>query len=131
MKIKVLVLSLICFLAFPLTVCADEYTKHNPFGELVEMEATAYNLTGVTFSGQKARHGIVAGREDDIGKVVNIYTIDDNGKPEFYGTYEVLDTGSDYRLQNGTCLDIWMEDIEDCREWGRQKIYAQFVDGKG
>ncbi|WP_342756782.1 hypothetical protein [Kineothrix sedimenti] len=111
----------------PLTAHAED----NPYGAPFKIESTAYCYGEITASGQAVREGIAAGRKEWIGLTAILYK-DDNGKVgDFIGIYEILDTGGDERIKSGTCIDIYMPDYDDCREWGRKNVWVQLVDAVG
>lgn len=62
-----------------------------------------------------------------IGKTAGIYSED---MKEFYGWYEITDTG-DKDIKKGKQLDIWMETEEECFEWGVKKVKVQIIDAVG
>lgn len=100
-------------------------------GTLFQIESTAYYEGEVTASGQKVRKGICAGRKEWLGLTCIIYA-DDNGEPgDYIGIYEMLDTGSDSRIREGKCIDIYMPEKETCLEWGRRKVWVQLVEADG
>ncbi len=95
------------------------------------MEATAYCYGTIRCDGGAVRPGTCAGKPDWYGKVAAIY-LDDNGSPgEFLGYFEILDTGGDDRIRNGTVLDIYIPDYDACIEFGRRKVIVTLVDGEG
>lgn len=106
-----------------------------PVGEVapvqLQIEATAYCYGTTRCDGGTVRTGICAGRPEWYGKVAAIY-LDDNGSPgEFLGYFEILDTGGDDRIKNGTVLDIYITDYDACIEFGRRKVIVLLVDGEG
>lgn len=95
------------------------------------MEATAYCYGTIRCDGGAVRTGICADKPDWYGKVAAIY-LDDNGSlGEFLGYFEILDTGGDDRIRNGTVLDIYIPDYDACIEFGRRKVIVTLVDGEG
>ncbi len=95
------------------------------------MEVTAYCYGTTRCDSGVVRIGTCAGKKDWYGKVAAIY-LDDNGTPgEFLGYFEILDTGGDERIQNGTVLDIYIPDHDACIEFGRQKVIVSIIDGEG
>lgn len=103
----------------------------NTWGEPRKIEVTAYCLSGQTATGKNVRKGICAGAKEWLGKTAVLYHENDLGQWELYGIYEIEDTGSDLRLQQGKSLDIWMPTYEECIEFGRQEMYVQIVDADG
>lgn len=96
-----------------------------------QIEATAYCYGTIRCDGGAVRTGICAGKPDWYGKVAAIY-LDDNGSPgEFLGYFEILDTGGDDRIKNGTVLDIYIPDHDACIEFGRRKVLVVLIDGEG
>lgn len=95
------------------------------------MEATAYCHGTTRCDGGVVRTGICAGKPEWYGKVAAIY-LNDNGSPgEFLGYFEILDTGGDERIRNGTVLDIYIPDYDACIEFGRRKVLVVLNDGEG
>lgn len=96
-----------------------------------QMEATAYCQGTIRCDGGAVRTGTCAGKPEWYGKIAAIY-LDNNGCPgEFLGYFEILDTGGDDRIRNGTVLDIYIPDRDACIEFGRQKVLVVLIDGKG
>lgn len=95
------------------------------------IEATAYCYGTTRCDGQPVRTGICAGKPEWYGKVAAIY-YDDGGKPgEFIGYFEIKDTGGDERIRDGTVLDIYIPDYNECIKFGRQKVLVTLIDGEG
>ena len=95
-----------------------------------QMEATAYCYGTTRCDGGTVRAGTCAGKPEWYGKVAAIY-LDDNGTPgEFLGYFEILDTGGDERIQDGTVLDIYISEHDACIEFGRQKVIVSIIDGE-
>lgn len=93
-----------------------------------EMEATAYCDKGLCYDETVPRAGItVAAAKEYIGKTFVVY--DENWT--LIGIYECHDTGGDYRIKNGTVVDIYMDSEDECWKFGRQKVHVQIVDAKG
>lgn len=94
----------------------------------MEMQATAYCLTGTTASGQQTRTGIVASKPEWIGKKMMIFLKDKDGNQStFLGTYEVADTGGK-SIASGKVVDIWMKDRDTCLQFGRRNVIVYLVD---
>lgn len=107
-----------------------EETKEDEIN-YIPMECTAYCCGTVRCDGGPARKGICAGASRYYGKTAIIYE-NEGGKPgKFLGYYEVLDTGGDYRIQNGTCLDVYLPTERECILWGRKQVLVVMIDGKG
>lgn len=112
------------------TVRADEYTCG--YDEPFLIESTAYCYGEITKDGSKVREGIIAAKEEWLGLTAIVYEVAEDGSVgEVRGIYEIKDTGSDYRLQNGTCIDIYMPDEKEAIEYGRQQVFLQLVNAKG
>ena len=93
-----------------------------------EMEATAYCDEGLCYDETVPMEGITcAAAKEYIGKTFVIY--DENWT--LIGIYECRDTGGDYRIKNGTVVDLYMNKEEDCWNFGRKKVYVQIVEAKG
>lgn len=102
--------------------------KVNPYEEPVEFEATAYCETGnPTKSGVYPLEGrtiAVDPRVIPLGSTVIVY--DEN--MDMLGIYQAEDTGGKIK---GKIIDIYMENEDDCWEWGRQKVFVQVVQAEG
>lgn len=95
------------------------------------MEVTAYCYGSTRCDGGAVRIGTCAGKPEWYGKVAAVY-LDNNGSPgEFLGYFEILDTGGNERIQNGSVLDIYLQDYDACIEFGRQKVIVSVIDGEG
>jgi 3D (Asp-Asp-Asp) domain-containing protein len=95
--------------------------------DALHIEATAYCDYGYTKSGCMVREGICAMNNEYLGKTAIVYS----EEMEFIGIYEVLDTGSDYRLKGGQCIDIYMPDYDECIKFGRKKVIVFLLDAEG
>lgn len=105
-----------------------EYRAEETQLQGIEMQATAYCLTGTTASGQQTRYGIVASKPEWIGKKMMIYLKDKDGKQgSFLGTYEVADTGGN-SIRTGSVVDIWMPTRDECMQFGRRNVIVYLVD---
>ncbi len=84
-------------------------------GEMLDFQATAYCLKGITASGTPVRQGIIAAdpRVLPLGTVVHIKA----GK--YTGTYTVMDTGG--RIK-GRVVDVYVPNYRDAREFGRRQV---------
>lgn len=129
MKRKMIVSLLSFSLLFTsLTVKAEEDLYNEPF----LIESTAYCYGEITKDGSRVREGICAGKEEWLGLTAVVYSVEKDGSVgPVLGIYEIKDTGSDYRLKNGTCIDIYMEDEELAKEYGRRNVYIQLIKAEG
>ena len=92
---------------------ADE-TKENPY-EPFRIRCTCYtaDADAVTKSGQKVREGIIAGKEEWLGKDASLYAINQDGSlGEFIGIFEFLDTGSAQSLKDGKSVDVFRNSMD-------------------
>lgn len=102
--------------------------EKEPYGDFKQMEATAYCDKGFCYDETVPKAGItVAAAKEYIGKTFIIYS--ENW--ELIGIFECHDTGGDYRIKNGTVVDIYMDSEDECWKFGRQKVHVQIVDAKG
>lgn len=93
-------------------VCVDEDN------EISEIKTTAYTSKkdAITYSGKKVREGICAGAKwmvDEGDWVAMLWTVDGT---EFLGYYELLDLGGE-PIRKGYVIDVWFEDLDQCKEW--------------
>lgn len=108
--------------------------------KIMEAHATAYCVSGTTYSGQETREGICAGKKEWIGKTIIVYQKLPGGEiGDLIGYYECLDTGKTNGLKTGKVIDIWCPDLEACQklmdrvyENGcKGKIYIQVLEADG
>lgn len=80
-----------------------------------KFDATAYCVSGTTFTGHQTRPGIVASDPEVIplGSVIYVES------PLKGGIYQVLDTGE---LIKGKIIDIFIPSYEHCKEFGRRMV---------
>lgn len=135
-KVKEIILS-ISIAAFSMLAGAACYHQavlaaDKPEVALVQpMEATAYCYGTTRCDGGKVRIGTCAAKKDWYGKVAAIYLDNGGEMGEFLGYFEILDTGGDERIRNGTVLDIYIPDRDACIEFGRQKVLVVLIEGEG
>lgn len=133
-KVKIAIVAVLLFalMAKIMIAQAAEIEEADPVQpEYKKMQATAYCLTGQRCDGGAARRGIASAAPKYYGMTAAVY-INDGGQPgEFLGWYEILDTGGNEGIQNGTVLDIWMPTYEECIEFGRKDVLVVFVEGVG
>ena len=106
----------------------------NPYPDSIrlDIEATAYCYGTTTCTGKPVRVGYAAMAKEYIGKTAVVYEADENGEPlDYIGIYEIEDTGGDYRIKNGTCIDIFMESREECISFGRRNVVVYLLNAKG
>lgn len=131
MKKKLIIAAMILTATGAVTASARAANKAEQlgiYGGYKEMEATAYNDKGLCYDETVPVEGITcAAAKQYIGKTFVIY--DENWT--LIGIYECHDTGGDYRIQNGTVVDIYTENAAICNEFGRQKVHVQIVDAEG
>lgn len=130
MKKKLLIAAFTLTAITGITASARVAVKANQLGifDYKEMEATAYCDEGLRHDETIPAEGITcAAAKEYIGKTFIIYSED----WELIGIYECHDTGGDYRIKNGSVVDIYMNEEEDCWKFGRQKVYVRIVDAKG
>ena len=133
LALTIVLITLFCVFLAIMTraVVINAQETDEPIG-LIEMEATAYCYGSSRCDGGPVREGICAAAPKYYSKVAIVFERNDDGSPgDFIGYFEVLDTGGDYRIQNGDVIDIYHPSKEWCKQFGRQKVWVRFVDGKG
>lgn len=86
--------------------------------DILPAHATAYCIEGITKSGEYTREGICAGKEEWLGKKIFVYQkLPDGNVGKLIGEYDCLDTGGTPGLNNGSVVDIWRPDLEECQEF--------------
>ncbi|MDD3370021.1 MAG: hypothetical protein PHP50_14265 [Lachnospiraceae bacterium] len=131
-----MIITVIILMILTVRCSADAIKYPDP----VEMYTTAYTAEqgSITASGCHVRTGICAAKEEWMGKVAVIYSTD----YELLGIYEILDTGFGGdadgdgigSIQEGKCIDVFMETDADMRIWMKRtggKCLVQIIDGKG
>lgn len=139
MKNKVYSFLLIISFLISLFVLSDPVNTNanQSFVEPQKIRCTCYCDEGYTKSGQYVREGIVAGKEEWLGKVALLYQVDEDGTiGDFIGYFEFLDTGYGINgsLIEGTSIDVYQPTLEKCYEWVGtygDYVYLQIIDGKG
>lgn len=122
-KILVRVISVL----FVILVNFGHITKAN---DLIKGVSTAYCLQGITASGEITHEGICAGSRKYLGKTIEIYQrLPDNSLGAYLGTFQCLDTGNTNAIKKGTCIDVWMPNMDMCQQW-MNKVYADGCKGK-
>ena len=126
-------------------VCKEYFTDGAPM-KLVSSTAywDKYNRTSA--SGRELIEGYsVAGMVEWLHKKVNIYKCNPDGSVgDFLGTYRFDDTGYGQEsgvggskilkgrtigtIENGTCIDFYFENEDDCWNYGRRNVYIQVLD---
>lgn len=98
--------------------------------ELIQGYATAYDLDGVTASGEVVHEGICASCRSRLGDTILLYQrLPDNSVGELIGIFECKDTGGTEGLNNGTVIDVWQPSIDECQEF-MDRIYEDDCHGK-
>lgn len=132
MKKKVTVSLLSISLLFTNRTSLAVRAEGNLYNEPFLIESTAYSYGEITKDGSRVREGICAGKEEWLGMTAVIYGMEEDGSVgQVIGIYEIKDTGSDHRLQDGTCIDIYMPDETAAKEYGRQQVYIQLIRADG
>ena len=129
-------------------VCADYVTAskiEKPKTTMVKVDSSAYCDKGRSASGRALKSGYsLAGRVSWLGKTVKVYECKSNGSVgALKGTYRFDDTGygkstgsgasrilkgkSIGTIENGTCVDFFMNTRSECINWGRRPVYIEFV----
>lgn len=99
--------------------------------ELVEVDATAYTWTGNPMKdGTYPYEGCVASNVY-FGRTLIIYEDDGGNVGRCIGIYEVRDTGGHPDLRNGTRIDIYMDEYDECIQWGIRRVWIQIVEAEG
>lgn len=128
----------------------------SPEPGLMLMKTTAYCYGDITYTGQKAREGIAAGKKDWIGKAALIYEAVPHGSGyetgELIGIYELQDIGygkdskdgvkssvrsdkeSRGTIERGECLDIYRTSYDRCVDWMKETggmVFVQIIPAEG
>ena len=126
-------------------ISEDYVTSENPF---VGVESTAYwnQYNRPCANTQMPQANLtLAGKIAWLGKSCYLFKCNDDGSVgECIGYYEFHDTGYGQEsgvgesvilsgrtvgtIENGTCIDIFMDTESECRNYGRQNVYILFVE---
>lgn len=91
-----------------------EASADTAYVEPVKMRVTCYLPTGnPTASGVMPFVGGCAAKREWMGGVAVLYTMDG----EFVAYMDINDTGGHERIKNGSCIDVFVPDMEAAREW--------------
>ena len=129
------------------------YTKINNImsekyvSKKIKISSTAYTASSKakTADGTHPYYGILAGRPSWLHKKCNLYYCNKDGSVgSLIGTFEFRDTGygqstgkgsskilkgkSVGTIENGTCIDIYMDSKSQCFSWGRRNVFLEFID---
>ena len=115
--------------------------------ELRLIDSTAYWDSyghGHGSDGRKLVEGLtIAGRPEDLGKTALIYDINKRligiyefrdvgyGQPTGIGKSKVLKGQTKGTIETGQCIDIYFKTYQQCKSWGRRKVYIQIVRAEG
>lgn len=107
----------------------------DPYEQPKLIRATCYTSKegAITYSGQRVRPGIIAGKKSWLGSVALLYTYEEvDGEyipDEFLGYFEVLDTGAGMdtdgdgkgdSIIKGQSIDIFQPTMADAYDWRDQ-----------
>lgn len=121
--VRVIIVSIVILVTFGHIVKADD-------SEMIKGHSTAYCLKGITRSGEMTHEGICAGSKEYLGKTIEIYQrLPDNSLGRHLGTFECKDAGNTNAIKKGTCIDVWMPNMDMCQQW-MDKVYADGCKGK-
>lgn len=100
------------------------YVDENTF----KIRCTGYCDYGYTKSGEYVRQGVLAGKEEWLGKGAKLYKVNEDGtKGNLIGHYQFLDTGYGINgsIVDGTSIDVWHSNEESVWEWA--STYGDYV----
>lgn len=112
----------------------SEEEEFNPYPDSIVkyIEATAYCYGTTTCTGKPVREGFAAMSKRYLGMTAIVYEADADWEPlNYIGTYEIEDTGGDYRIKNGNCIDIYIPDYDAAIEFGRKQVVVYLIEAKG
>ncbi|MBS1820153.1 MAG: 3D domain-containing protein [Acidobacteria bacterium] len=110
------ILLVLGYLAAQSAGCAAPLTHaRQPVRAPEEFVATAYCQTGLTATGARVRHGIVAADPAvlSLGSVIRVRGLE----PRYNRDYHVLDTGKRVR---GRQIDVYVADCDEAIRFGRR-----------
>ncbi|MBI3786466.1 MAG: 3D domain-containing protein [Deltaproteobacteria bacterium] len=104
---------------FSSSAVEPEHEEISPTARRTRFEATAYCISGITFSGKYTKRWMVAADPDvlPIGSRIAVHNAGD-----YSGLYTVTDTGA---LIKGRKIDIYMESEREALEFGRQQVEVE------
>lgn len=98
-----------------------------------KIRCTGYCDHGYTKSGEWTRDGIIAGKEEWLGRTANLYAVKSDGSiGTLIGEYQFLDTGYGINgsLVNGTSVDVWHATEDEVWDWAStygDYVYIEFL----
>lgn len=123
--IKILMISALMLTFFP---------KQTDAAELLNINATAYCVSGTTATGTQTTEGrTIAGHPDWYGRTAYVWEDKGNGieMENLIGVFTVEDTGKKGgSVRNGGTVDIYMTDYDRCIQFGRKNVYVWLVENK-
>lgn len=68
--------------------------------------------------------------DGSVGNYLGIYTFDDTGfgVESGFGESNVLSGKTIGTIENGTCIDIYMNTYSECMNYGRNEVFIRFID---
>ena len=105
-----------------------------------QIRCTGYCDYGYTKSGEYVRDGIIAGKDEWLGRTCNLYRINSDGSiGELIGSYEFLDTGAGIdtngdgigdSIRHGKSVDVWHPSKDAVWDWMAEYgdyVYIEFT----
>lgn len=129
----------------PAYISEDFVTEENPF---VQVESTAYwnEYSRPCANTKQPQAGLtLAGKVEWLGKSCYLFAYNEDGTVgECLGYYEFHDTGYGQEsgegeskilsgktvgtIENGTCIDVFMNTKDECVDYGRKNVFILFVE---
>ena len=108
------------------TAYAEYSSSHSASGRrLIE----GYSIAGkVSWLGRKC-YIYLCNSDDSVGRCLGLYSFDDTGYGQStgYGNSKILKGRSIGTIENGTCIDFYMNSESSCDRWGRRNVYLKFI----
>lgn len=108
----------------------DYVSPHDDYRQEIHVTWYVNPNHNKTASGGETFIGCCASNKEHLGDIACLYSIDGY----FIGYYEATDTGGAEWLENGTCIDIYVDDLGQmyrmAEEWGTEYL-VHWVEADG
>lgn len=147
MKKWIIWIAMFLLILISCTMLANPAQAEDTQPKLKLVDATAYYDSyghGKGADGRKLIEGVtIAGRVEDLGKTAVLYDEDMRligiyefrdvgyGQPTGKGKSEILKGKTKGTIETGQCVDIYFKTYQQCKSWGRRKVYMQIVRAEG
>jgi uncharacterized protein YraI len=105
----------------------DEYHRRSASGRKL---TKGYSIAGKVAWLNKSCYIYKCNDDGSVGECLGYYSFDDTGygAESGVGSSKILSGRSIGTIENGTCIDFFMNNESECQNYGRRNVYIQVVD---